>query len=132
MIGGGGKKITLRYVAQFADWWNFPGGSPEFYAELLEALRGHCEDVGRNYAEIVKTWAIECVAVAATHEAALEIAQASPLYDSQASIVGTPDEVERQLRRFTDLDVEHFMFRFADFPKTDMAKLFTKEVAQRF
>jgi alkanesulfonate monooxygenase SsuD/methylene tetrahydromethanopterin reductase-like flavin-dependent oxidoreductase (luciferase family) len=132
MIGGGGKKITLRYVAQYADWWNFPGGTPEFYADLLEALRGHCTKVGRNYDEIVKTWAIECVAVANTHEAALEIAQTSPLYDPKTAIVGTPNEVEAQLKRFTDLSVEHFMFRFADFPKTTMAELFADEVAPRF
>ena len=69
MIGGGGKKITLRYVAQFADWWNFPGGTPAFYAELLEALREHCDAVGRDYHEIVKTWAIDCIAVADTHTA---------------------------------------------------------------
>jgi alkanesulfonate monooxygenase SsuD/methylene tetrahydromethanopterin reductase-like flavin-dependent oxidoreductase (luciferase family) len=132
MIGGGGKKITLRYVAQFADWWNFPGGTPELYAELLEALRGHCGDIGRDYDEIVKTWAIECVAVAETHTTALEVAQTSPLYDAQTAILGTPDEVEQQLCRFTDLGVEHFMFRFADFPQTNMAKFFAREVAPRF
>ena len=132
MIGGGGKKITLRYVAQYADWWNFPGGTPEFYAELLEILQGHCDDVGRDFDEIVKTWGIECVAVADTHEAALKVAQSSPLYDPKTAIVGTPAEVETQLRRFTDLDVKHFMFRFADFPKTDMAEKFAKEVTPRF
>jgi alkanesulfonate monooxygenase SsuD/methylene tetrahydromethanopterin reductase-like flavin-dependent oxidoreductase (luciferase family) len=132
MIGGGGKKITLRYVAQYADWWNFPGGTPDFYAETLEYLRAHCDDVGRNFDEIVKTWGIECVAVANTHEEALLVAQTSPLYDPKTAIVGTPDEVEVQLGRFTDLGVEHFMFRFADFPKTDMAELFAKEVTPRF
>jgi alkanesulfonate monooxygenase SsuD/methylene tetrahydromethanopterin reductase-like flavin-dependent oxidoreductase (luciferase family) len=132
MIGGGGKKITLRYVAQYADWWNFPGGTPEFYAELLDALRGHCKDVGRDFDEIVKTWAIECVSVAETHTEALAVAQASPLYDPETAIVGTPDEVVAQLGRYTDLGVEHFMFRFADFPKTTMAATFAKEVALKF
>jgi alkanesulfonate monooxygenase SsuD/methylene tetrahydromethanopterin reductase-like flavin-dependent oxidoreductase (luciferase family) len=132
MIGGGGKQITLRYVAQFADWWNFPGGTPEFYAELLEALRGHCDVVGRDYDEIVKTWAIECISVADTHAAALEIAQSSPLYDPNTTIVGTPDQVESQLRHFTDLGVTHFIFRFADFPRTDTAEIFAKEIAPRF
>jgi alkanesulfonate monooxygenase SsuD/methylene tetrahydromethanopterin reductase-like flavin-dependent oxidoreductase (luciferase family) len=132
MIGGGGKKITLRYVAQYANWWNFPGGTPEIYAELLEALQGHCEVVGRDFDQIVKTWAIECVAVADTHTTALEIAQSSPLYDPDTAIIGTPDEVEQQLRRFTDLGVEYFMFRFADFPETAMAEKFAKEVAPRF
>jgi len=129
LIGGGGKKITLRYVAEYADWWNFPGGTAEFYAELLEALRGHCEDVGRDYDSIAKTWTVECVAVADTHQAALEIAQTSPLYETETAIVGTPDEVAEQLGRFTAMDVEHFIIRFADFPRTDSAQLFAREVA---
>jgi alkanesulfonate monooxygenase SsuD/methylene tetrahydromethanopterin reductase-like flavin-dependent oxidoreductase (luciferase family) len=132
MIGGGGKKITLRYVAQLADWWNFPGGTPEHYAGLLEVLQGHCRDVGRDYDEIVKTWAIDCVAVAETHADAVETARISPLYDPETSLIGTPDEVEAQLRRFTDMGVTHFMFRFADFPKTKSAQFFASEVAPRF
>jgi alkanesulfonate monooxygenase SsuD/methylene tetrahydromethanopterin reductase-like flavin-dependent oxidoreductase (luciferase family) len=132
MIGGGGRKITLRYVAQFADWWNFPGSTPENYAELLEVLQGHCQVVGRDCEEIVKTWATECLAVADTQEAAEKLAQSSPLYDPDTAIVGTPEAVEAQLRRFTDLGVEHLLFRFADFPKTDVATMFAKEVAPRF
>ena len=92
LIGGGGKKITLRYVAQYADWWNFPGGSPKKYAELLEALRGHCETVGRDYNSIVKSWTTECVAVADTHDAAVKMAQASPLNYPDSAVIGTPDE----------------------------------------
>jgi alkanesulfonate monooxygenase SsuD/methylene tetrahydromethanopterin reductase-like flavin-dependent oxidoreductase (luciferase family) len=132
LIGGGGKKITLRYVAQFADWWNFPGGSAENYAELLAALRGHCEDVNRDYDSIRKTWAIECVAVGDTTEEAVKIAQSSPLYNPETAIVGTPDEVEAQLRRFTDMDVKHFILRFADFPAAHSADNFAREVIPRF
>jgi alkanesulfonate monooxygenase SsuD/methylene tetrahydromethanopterin reductase-like flavin-dependent oxidoreductase (luciferase family) len=132
LIGGGGKKITLRYVAQFADWWNFPGGTPEVYAELLDILQTHCQAVGRNFDEIIKTWASECIAVAGSRTVALDTAQSSPLYDPDTAIVGTPDEVEDQLRRFTDLGVQHFMFRFADFPNPTSAELFAREVMPRF
>ena len=132
LIGGGGKTLTLRYVAQFADWWNFPGGTPENYADLLGTLRDHCQAVGRDYNSIVKTWAIECVSVADTEAAAIEIARSNSLYDQQTAIVGTPDQVEAKLQRFTEMGVEHFIIRFADFPKTDMAKMFAKEVAPRY
>ena len=132
LIGGGGRKITLRYVAQYADWWNFPGGTADHYAELLEVLRGHCAAVDRDYNSIVKTWGSECVAIADTHEAALEMARTSPLYDPNTAIVGTPDEVESQLRRFTDMGVKHLLLRFADFPNINSAELFAEKVTPRF
>jgi alkanesulfonate monooxygenase SsuD/methylene tetrahydromethanopterin reductase-like flavin-dependent oxidoreductase (luciferase family) len=128
LIGGGGKKITLRIVAEEADWWNFPGGTAENYAELLEVLHSHCQTVGRDYNQIVKTWATECVSVADTHEKALEIAKASHFYNKETSIVGTPEEVATQLKLFTDLGVTHFIIRFPDFPKTEVSKMFSEEV----
>jgi alkanesulfonate monooxygenase len=53
LIGGSGEKKTLRLVAQYAQACNlFP--SPEL-EHKLEVLRGHCEDLGRDYDEIEKT-----------------------------------------------------------------------------
>jgi F420-dependent oxidoreductase-like protein len=51
-IGGQGEKRTLRIAARYADDWNFPGGTPEQFAHKVEVLRGHCEDVGRDFEEI--------------------------------------------------------------------------------
>jgi alkanesulfonate monooxygenase SsuD/methylene tetrahydromethanopterin reductase-like flavin-dependent oxidoreductase (luciferase family) len=132
LIGGGGLILTLRYVALYADWWNFPGGTPEHYASLLEALRGHCQSVGRDYESITKTWAIECVSVAGSEQVARQMAQSNPLYNPETAIVGTPDQVEAQLRRFTDMGVEHFILRFADFPATQVGETFAREVMPRF
>jgi alkanesulfonate monooxygenase SsuD/methylene tetrahydromethanopterin reductase-like flavin-dependent oxidoreductase (luciferase family) len=132
LIGGGGKKLTLRYVAEHADWWNFPGGTVDNYRELLGVLQDHCHQVGRDYDSIVKTWAAECVAIAPTAEKAHELEDASPFHTPGTSIVGTPDEVAAQLRRFTALGVQHFILRFADFPSTAGAKLFAQEVLPRF
>ncbi len=131
LIGGGGRKLTLRVVAKLADWWNFPGGTLENYASLLDTLRGHCEAVGRNYDSIVKTWGHECVAVAETHEKAEQIARSSQLWGENA-IYGTPDEVAKKIQPFVDLGVEHFIFRFADFPGAAGASFFAKEVMPRF
>jgi len=131
LIGGGGEKLILRLVAQYADWWNFPGGSLENYAHKLEVLRGHCQAVGRNYDDIVKTWATEVVAVAETEAKAKRMAEASP-FNGGSRIVGTPDQVVQALRRFTGLGVTYFMLRFADFPNSAGAELFAQEVIPQF
>jgi alkanesulfonate monooxygenase SsuD/methylene tetrahydromethanopterin reductase-like flavin-dependent oxidoreductase (luciferase family) len=53
LIGGSGERKTLRMVAQYADACNLFGG-PDV-ARKLDVLRGHCEDVGRDYDSITKT-----------------------------------------------------------------------------
>jgi alkanesulfonate monooxygenase len=53
LIGGGGEKKTLRLVAQYADACNL-FDSPEL-PHKLDVLRQHCEAVGRDYDDIVKT-----------------------------------------------------------------------------
>jgi alkanesulfonate monooxygenase SsuD/methylene tetrahydromethanopterin reductase-like flavin-dependent oxidoreductase (luciferase family) len=54
MIGGSGEKKTLRSVAQYADQWN-AFGSPETLQHKDSVLRRHCEEVGRDHAEIERT-----------------------------------------------------------------------------
>lgn len=51
MIGGAGEKKTLRTVARYADMWN-TSASPEVIAHKVDVLRRHCDEVGRDPAEI--------------------------------------------------------------------------------
>jgi alkanesulfonate monooxygenase SsuD/methylene tetrahydromethanopterin reductase-like flavin-dependent oxidoreductase (luciferase family) len=53
MIGGGGERKTLRYVAKYAQACNLFAG-PDL-AHKLDVLREHCATEGRNYDEIEKT-----------------------------------------------------------------------------
>ena len=56
MIGGMGERKTLRLVAQYADACNlFAYGGEGVIRQKLDVLRGHCEDVGRDYEEIERT-----------------------------------------------------------------------------
>ena len=59
MIGGGGEKITLKLVAQFADQWN-GFGPPETWARKSRVLDDWCGAVGRNPSEIERTVSISC------------------------------------------------------------------------
>jgi F420-dependent oxidoreductase-like protein len=52
VIGGTGEKRTLRSVARFAQHWNYPGGPVEEFARKVDVLRGHCDAIGRDAAEI--------------------------------------------------------------------------------
>jgi F420-dependent oxidoreductase-like protein len=56
MIGGMGPRKTLRMVAQYADACNlFERAGKERLQSALDALKGHCERLGRDYNAIEKT-----------------------------------------------------------------------------
>lgn len=126
LIGGGGEQLTLRVVAKYADWWNHPGGTLANYARKLAILRDHCEAVGRNYDDILRTYNAEMVAVARTEAEARRIAAATPYQN--APIVGTPQQVAEQLQAFVDLGVQVIAVRLVDFPNPTGLELFVDEV----
>jgi len=53
-IAGGGEKKTLRIAAQYADYTNFDG-TLEGFQHKSAVLRQHCDDLGRDFGDIVRT-----------------------------------------------------------------------------
>jgi alkanesulfonate monooxygenase SsuD/methylene tetrahydromethanopterin reductase-like flavin-dependent oxidoreductase (luciferase family) len=131
LIGGAGPKRTLRIVAQYADWCNLNNASLEACRTSLDILRQHCQTVGRNYDEIVKTFACDNVAVAKNHTEAEAMRQAS-FFGNILPFTGTPDEVAAAIQPYVDLGITHFILRWVDFPSTAGVELFMKEVMPRF
>ncbi len=129
LIGGGGEQLTLRAVAKYADWWNIPGGTLENYTRKLGILRQHCEAIGRDYNEIVKTWSAECVAVADTEAEARHVAETTPYHNNP--IYGTPAQVAEQLQAFLDVGVTYLIVRVVDFPANDGMARFIRDVMPR-
>jgi probable F420-dependent oxidoreductase len=57
LIGGSGEKVTLKLVAQHADMWH-GFGDADVFRKKNDILLGHCADVGRDPAEIERTWGV--------------------------------------------------------------------------
>jgi len=55
VVGGSGERRTLRLVARYADACNLFGAEPDELSHKLDVLRGHCDEVGRDYDAIAKT-----------------------------------------------------------------------------
>ncbi len=71
LIGGGGEKVTLKLVAQYADLWN--GFGPlETWQHKNEILTGWCESIGRDPAEIERTVWVEAKDVPGNLDAFIE------------------------------------------------------------
>ncbi len=58
LIGGAGRKVTLRLVAEYADMWN-GFGPPANFAELNRVLDEWCEKSGRDPGQVERTVAIQ-------------------------------------------------------------------------
>jgi alkanesulfonate monooxygenase SsuD/methylene tetrahydromethanopterin reductase-like flavin-dependent oxidoreductase (luciferase family) len=131
MIGGAGEKLMLRVVAEHADWWNLVGVSPAGYAHKLAVLQGHCEAVGRDPAEIRKTW-MGVISLASTTAQAQRAIERYPMWPGDVAIVGAPSEVVSQLQQYTALGVDLFIIGFADEPALAGLELFIEEVLPYF
>jgi probable F420-dependent oxidoreductase len=57
LVGGGGEKVTLKLVAEYADAWN-TFGPPENFAHKSAVLDEWCAKIGRDPAEIERTVAV--------------------------------------------------------------------------
>lgn len=131
LIGGGGEKRTLRVVAEQADWWNLTG-TPEEYNHKLGILRSHCDAVGRDYDTIVKTWFGEGIMIAENETDAKRMMENTPYGITFPSTIYTPDQIAEHLQQYVALGVQHFIFRFTDFPNTDGIELFAEQVIPQF
>jgi alkanesulfonate monooxygenase SsuD/methylene tetrahydromethanopterin reductase-like flavin-dependent oxidoreductase (luciferase family) len=53
-IAGGGEQLTLRIAAEYAGYTNF-GADIESFVHKSEVLRGHCNDAGTAFDDIVRS-----------------------------------------------------------------------------
>jgi alkanesulfonate monooxygenase SsuD/methylene tetrahydromethanopterin reductase-like flavin-dependent oxidoreductase (luciferase family) len=130
LVGGGGERRTLRTVAKYADACNVGGGF-ESVKRKDEILRRHCEEVGRDEAEIERTAAIGPVIIRDTSEQARRDYEAIFGRNGGAepwrTPAGTVDEIVEHLRPFGEIGFRHLIVGFPSphDPKT-MERLMTE------
>jgi alkanesulfonate monooxygenase SsuD/methylene tetrahydromethanopterin reductase-like flavin-dependent oxidoreductase (luciferase family) len=110
MIGGSGEKKTLRTVARYADMWNAVA-RVDVMANKVDALRRHCDEVGRDIAEIEFTLGIKAT-IRDTEAEAVRVWKAAMEHnrtpmtrvaDDPSFWNGTPEQLADRLRPYVDL-----------------------------
>jgi F420-dependent oxidoreductase-like protein len=135
MIGGGGERKTLRLVAQYADGCNL-FGDVETARHKLDVLERHCEDVGRDPAEITKT-KIGVVLIGETHEAAgakIERLAQQGISEERlrTATVGDPDEVAEWAASFAEVGIEGLTISMPDAHDIEAVELAGRALAPVF
>jgi F420-dependent oxidoreductase-like protein len=135
-IGGGGEQVTLKLVAQYGNACNVGGDIPTL-KHKFEVLRGHCETLGRNYDEIIRSTSVNAFLLGSGEdpEKATQIARGEQSYEeySRSYIVGTADEIAARLEPMVEAGVNYILVylpRVAYSP--NMAEQFAQEVMTRF
>lgn len=128
LIGGGGEKRTMRIAARYADEWN-TWASPEVLAHKVGVLRAHCEDLGRDPAQIAVS--TQALLYLGTDETWL-----SGKRGTGVGVVGTPDEVTQIIGQYAEAGADEFII--PDFTMGSMSRrkdtcdMFIEQVAPSF
>jgi alkanesulfonate monooxygenase SsuD/methylene tetrahydromethanopterin reductase-like flavin-dependent oxidoreductase (luciferase family) len=120
MIAGGGERVTLRQVAQYADVANFGAlavtGSAFTIADVrrkYEALRRHCDALGRPYESIVRSYIDIFLILADTPAAVQDKVATIPASDLEmygpSMVAGTPRDAIRHYRALAAAGVQYFI-----------------------
>lgn len=135
-VAGGGENLTLRVVAEHADYSNYAGGIRTF-EEKGAILDRHCEAIGRDPSEIART--THLIIVVADGEKTLapkverSAAQGGRPVDtyvrSSMTVVGTPEQVVEQLAAFAEAGCSDVIGFFPDTAWGDGLEVFAEEVA---
>lgn len=121
IIGGSGTRM-LNLVARYADGWNAAWMSPEEYRQRSDILERECRKVGRDPAQIDRSWFGRCVCIASKEEAStLE----------GAGLLGTPEQIVEKLQAYIEVGIHSFMLGSRSLSDTTTVELLANEVLPR-
>lgn len=131
LIGGGGERRTLRTVARYADACNL-GGGIENVKRKAEVLLRHCEEVGRDPAEIERTVGMGVCIIRDDEAEAERVNVALFAHNGRArrwpnQLIGTPEQVAEKMRPFLGIGFRHFIIGFpSPYDAESMERLITE------
>jgi alkanesulfonate monooxygenase SsuD/methylene tetrahydromethanopterin reductase-like flavin-dependent oxidoreductase (luciferase family) len=134
-IGGSGKK-TLKVVAAYADGWNYGLCTYDENVEKLTLLKNYCHDGSRNYDDIIKAW--HGILFLGVDESELRSRNTNTSCkkgirkDSKLVIVGTPETILREIKKYLNIGVTYFTLCFPDLPDTRCLQLFAEHIIHHF
>jgi len=117
-IGGGGEQVTLKLVAQYGNACNVGAGNPEVIRSKLEVLRGHCEQLGRDYDSIIKSTNINIVFIKPGDDLASATEKVRATYGwsveelQRTMVVGTPEQVAERVQAAADAGANYIITYF--------------------
>jgi F420-dependent oxidoreductase-like protein len=135
-IGGAGEKVTLKLVAQYGDGCNVRADL-DTTRHKLEVLRRHCETVGRDYDDILKTAEFYAIVGDAKevrrviNETARRTGKDEAFVRTWNEHVGDPDHIAATMREYADAGIDYFIVNLPNAAEPGAVQRFAAEVFPR-
>ncbi len=132
MVGGTGERRTLRTLAMYGDIFNLDGWAGggmalEYYHHKVGVLERHCENVGRDPAEIRRTLLMP---VYVTDDKAAAERFISGL--GAGTVAGPRNYVIERIGEFIEAGVEEIMFGAIPTGNVERYQRFDEEIVAAF
>jgi probable F420-dependent oxidoreductase len=142
-IGGGGEKLLLRAVANYADGWNVPALPADEYARKLRVLKEHCERNEREFEKIEKSmetrimitndeWETEKIKKWLISFSSYNIHAPPPTDIFDKYIIGNSGACSRRIEEYQKAGVQHFTLYPLDFPSTRTVRILSQDIIPSF
>ena len=120
LIGGGGERTTLRYVAQYADVssmaaasWAGGAYTPVDASHKFQVLQRHCEEAGRPYGSILRATHFSPLILAETEAGVQAKLDRFPkpiqAFLEQTVLASTPGDAIKQIQALVDVGFQYFL-----------------------
>lgn len=123
LIGGDGERVTLRLVAQYADFCNVFGDTATV-AHKYDVLRAHCRDVGRDFEAVTRSNHLSILIARDEAELQRKREQYGARLPSFAGLVGTPDTIIAGIKEYAAVGSQYITFSMPDTQEVEPVRLF--------
>ena len=131
MVGGTGPKRTLRTLARYGDVMNLDGWAGggmalDYYKSKAATLEKHCEDCGRDPAEIRRTLLMPCY-----------LTEDKDLIDrvtkglGEGTVAGSAQYIVDRIGEFQDAGIAEIMFGGIASGDVDRLQMFEEEIVSK-
>jgi alkanesulfonate monooxygenase SsuD/methylene tetrahydromethanopterin reductase-like flavin-dependent oxidoreductase (luciferase family) len=132
MVGGTGPKRTLRTLARYGDVMNLDGWaggglSLDYYKYKAGILEQHCEDCGRDPAEIRRTLTMPCMLTDDKTRAETMISSYG-----EGTVAGSKQYVIDRIGEFQDAGIHEIIFGALPSGNVELLKQFEEEILSAF
>jgi len=130
MVAGGGEKVTLRLVAEYADYCNVQE-PPDEVARKFGVLAQHCADVGRDFSTITKTSTGYCIMADTDEQARAQVPPWAPMVFpgdvAEYGLIGSLETIRKRIAVWEAAGVDELIVGFQASTDVETIRRFAAE-----